>query len=417
MNSRTEPADSVVIVGAGHAGATLAATLRQSGFAGPVTVVGDEVHVPYHRPPLSKKFSDESMEQELRPREFYDDNDIELLLGITVETIDPRAKIVTFAGGGSRQYGTVVIATGAAPMTIPVPGGDADGAFTLRTLDDARNLGAALGKARALAIIGGGYVGMEVAAVARSKGIAVTVIEREERILARVASEEFSRRLTAYHRSRGTQVLAGSAVVGVETSNNAVTAVTLGDGTVVDCDVVLVGIGAVPNVDLGRQCGVACDGGILVDRAGHTNVPGVMAIGDVTVRPHDALDGVRRLESIPSAVEQAKHAAAAIVGSAAGNHEIPWFWSDQFDLKLKMAGLLEAGGRTIVREGSGPDSFALFHLRSDATVCAVETANSPQAFMAGKKLISDRVPVDPVLLADNEVSLREVAAERSPAAS
>ncbi|WMN01713.1 NAD(P)/FAD-dependent oxidoreductase [Rhodococcus erythropolis] len=409
MDTHTEPADSVVIVGAGHAGATLAATLRQMKFTGSITVIGDETHVPYHRPPLSKKFSDDSMEQELRPREFYSDNSIELILGATVASIDSRKKLVHFDDGRFREYGTVVIATGATPRTIPVPEGDAMGAFTLRTLDDARGLGTALEKANALVVIGGGYVGMEVAAVARAKGVAVTIVERENRILARVASEEFSRRLTAHHTSQGTRILTSCDVAAFKTARNTVMAVVLGDGTVVDCDLVLVGIGATPNIDLARGCGAECDGGILVDRVGRTTVPGVMAIGDVTVRPHDRIDGLRRLESIPSAVEQAKHAASAIVGQDAGIHEIPWFWSDQFDLKLKMAGILEEGAHTVVRPGTSTDSYGLFHLRPDGTVCAVETANNPQAFMAGKKMISDRVIIDPILLGDNEISLRAVA--------
>ena len=409
MDSHTEPTDSVVIVGAGHAGATLAATLRQMKFTGSITVIGDEPHVPYHRPPLSKKFADDSMEQELRPREFYPDNSIELILGAKVVSIDPHKKLVHFDDGQSRGYGTVVIATGATPRTIPVAGGDAKGAFTLRTLDDARGLGTALGQANALVVIGGGYVGMEVAAVARANGVAVTVVERENRILARVASTEFSHRLTERHSSHGTRILTSCDVAAFKTASNAVTAVVLGDGTVVDCDLVLVGIGATPNIGLARGCGAECDGGILVARVGRTTVPGVMAIGDVTVRPHDRIDGLRRLESIPSAVEQAKHAASAIVGHDGGTHEIPWFWSDQFDLKLKMAGLLEDDVQTVVRQGVAADSYGLFHLRTDGTVCAVETANSPQAFMAGKKMISDRVSIDPIRLADNEVSLREVA--------
>lgn len=356
------------------------------------------------------------MEQWLKPLEFYSDNNIDLLLGVRIDRIDPQAKRVYLGNGEHRGYGTVVIATGATPRMIPVPGADADGALTLRTLTDARRLGTALGQANALAVIGGGYVGMEVAAVARSRGIDVTVIEREERMLARVASAELSRRLTEYHISQGTRVVTGGDVVGFETANGAVSAVALRNGTAITCDYVLTGIGATPNVELARQCGVACDGGILVDRVGRTNVPGIMAIGDVTRRPHDDLDGLRRLESIPSAVEQAKHAASWIVGEDIGTHETPWFWSDQFDLKLKMAGLLEDGAHTITRSGAGSEAFALFHLRPDRTLCAVETANSPKEFMAGKKMIADRLPIDPTLLADDSVPLRDVmtAAKAGP---
>jgi 3-phenylpropionate/trans-cinnamate dioxygenase ferredoxin reductase subunit len=410
MTSTAGPTESIVIVGAGHAGATLAGLLRQQNYTGQIMLVGDELHPPYHRPPLSKKFTDDSMVQWLKPDQFYADNNIELLLGVRVVSVDPDARRVKLDNGEQRDYATVVIATGATPRMIPVPGADASGVLTLRTIPDARLLGDALDRTTALAVIGGGYVGMEVAAVARSRGIDVTVIEREERILARVASAELSRRLTDYHTSRGTRVVTSFDVAGFTTAEGAITAVLAGDGSAIACDHALIGIGAVPNVELAQQCGVACDGGILVDRVGHTNVPGIMAIGDVTRRPHDALDGLHRLESIPSAVEQAKHAAAAIVHAHGGAHETPWFWSDQFDLKLKIAGLLEEGISTISRSGVTSDSFALFHLRPDRTVCAVETANSPKEFMAGKKLITDRLSVDPALLADESVSLRDVMA-------
>jgi 3-phenylpropionate/trans-cinnamate dioxygenase ferredoxin reductase subunit len=413
MNSNAGHKDAVVIIGAGHAGATLAGLLRQQNFDGPITLVGDELHPPYHRPPLSKKFTDDSMVQWLKPMQFYADNGIELLLGVRAVGIDPDLRRVHFDNGGYRVYRTAVIATGATPRMIPVPGADASGVLTLRTIPDARVLGTALERTKALAVIGGGYVGMEVAAVARSKGIDVTVVEREDRILARVASAELSRRLTEYHVSRGTRVVTNYDIAGFRTADGAITSVVAADGSVIACDHALIGIGAVPNVELAQECGVKCDGGILVDRVGHTNMPDIMAIGDVTRRPHDALDGLYRLESIPSAVEQAKHAAAAILSAHGGEHETPWFWSDQFDLKLKIAGLREDEISTIARPGTSPDSFALFHQRPDWTVCAVETANSPKDFMAGKKLISERIAVDPAVLADDSVPLRDVLAAQS----
>ena len=401
--------EKVVIVGAGHAGGTMAGILRQQGFTGAITLIGDEPDAPYHRPPLSKKFTDPSMVQWLKPAEFYVENNIDLVLGHRVTGVDPTGRTVELDDGRIIDYSALVLATGASPRRLPVPGADLPKVLTLRTLTDARRLGAGLRDARSVAIVGGGYIGMEVAAVARSKGIAATIIEREDRILARVASSRLSAFLCDYHTARGTTILTGRDVTAFEESGPTISIVSSTAHTL-SADVVVVGVGAVPNQELAQQCGARCSPlGIVVDRVGNTDVPGVLAIGDVTHRPHDRLDGLHRMESIPSAVEQAKAAAATILRSAAGTHETPWFWSDQFDLKLKIAGILEAGTTTIERASSAqPESFALFHLRPDDTVCAVETCNSPGDFMAGKKLIADRLPVDARLLSDPDRTMREV---------
>ncbi|HEY5856533.1 MAG TPA: FAD-dependent oxidoreductase [Aldersonia sp.] len=399
----SEVTDPVVIVGAGHGGTTLAALLRQGGFTAPVVVVGEETHLPYHRPPLSKKFSGPEAEQALRPEDFYAANAIDLRRGISVTAIDRSAMRVSLSDGSHLPYRALVLATGSTPRPLPVPG--ASGVLTLRTLDDARALGASLGRGGHLAIVGGGYVGMEVAAVARSHGIGVTIVERERRILARVASAELSRRLSGYHIDRGTEVLVSSDVAGIRMRDGRACGVELADGRVLDCDTVLVGIGAAPNDALARDCGLACGQGVLVDGRGRTSDHNVYAIGDVAIRPVDG--GFVRLESIPNATEQARQVAAALLGAPAPEPEVPWFWSDQFDLKLKIAGLLSPADRIVVREGSKPGSFALFHLSAEGSVRAVETANAGAEFMASKKFIAQGTPVRADVLGDPSVSLRE----------
>ncbi|GGL17194.1 NAD(P)/FAD-dependent oxidoreductase [Nocardia jinanensis] len=403
--------DSIVIVGTGHGGAALAALLRQSGYTGSVVMVGAERHHPYHRPPLSKKFAGPEVYRMLRPAEFYPDNDIDLRRGVQVTAVDRVAGRIQLSDESTLSYRALVLATGSTPRALPVPGADAAGVQALRTLDDAMELGRALERGDRLAIIGGGYVGMEVAAVARSAGIAVTVIERERRVLARVASAELSRRLSDSHRERGTEIRTGADVAAVRTEAGRARGVELADGTVVAADTVLVGIGAVPSDELAHHAGLACDSGVLVDEWGRTTDPAIFAIGDVARRPIPGMNGLVRLESIPNVTEQARQITAALLGSDHPGHEVPWFWSDQFDLKLKIAGLVTPGCRVVAREGREPGSFALFHLSGSDTVVAVETANAPGDFVAGKKFVAEHRKVDPAALADSEVSLRDVAAD------
>ncbi|MBD0860328.1 FAD-dependent oxidoreductase [Gordonia sp. zg691] len=411
MNNADDP---VVIVGAGHGGAALAALLRQSGYTGGLVLIGAEHHLPYHRPPLSKKFGGPELYQQLRPEEFYADNDIDLKCAVTVTGIDRPAGRVHLSDGTTCAYRALVLATGSAPRSLPVPGADSPGVLTLRTLDDARGLEAALTRRDRLAIIGGGYVGMEVAAVARSVDIPVTILELEERVLARVASAALSQRLSSYHRERGTSIVTGAQVCAIVHEKSRSSGVELADGTVIEADTVLVGIGAVPNDTLAHRSGIACDGGVLVDDESRTSDPSVFAIGDVARRPVRGADGLVRLESIPNVTEQARQIAAALLDLDRPEPEVPWFWSDQFDLKLKIAGLVSRGSRVLHRPGRKPGSFALFHLSTDDTVTAVETVNAAGEFVAGKNFIAERCPVDADLLVRPDVSLRDV---RVPATS
>jgi 3-phenylpropionate/trans-cinnamate dioxygenase ferredoxin reductase subunit len=400
---------STVVVGAGHAGGTLVALLRQQSHTGQITLLGAEPHPPYHRPPLSKKYFSDDYEQLLRPIDFYRGQNIDVQLSKTVTLIDRAARRVVTSDRDTFSYDHLVLATGAAARPLAVPGCTLGGILSLRTLDDAIELRKTMAAARRLVIIGGGYVGLEVAAEAVAHGhVHVTVVEREDRILARVASAEFSQLIHQQHARRGTDILTGTDVVGfVGDRHDVVRAVQLSDGRELECDAALIGVGAIPRDELARDCGIDCDGGIFVDEFARTSDPSIFAIGDVTMRPLAGHPHRVRLESIPSAVEQAKQAAAAITGAPAPKSEVAWFWSDQFDLQLKIAGLVRPTRPAIVRGDTDSGKFALFHLGADDHLAAVETSNAAALFMAGKKMIGNNSLVAAAMLADAAVDVRQ----------
>jgi 3-phenylpropionate/trans-cinnamate dioxygenase ferredoxin reductase component len=397
-----------VIVGAGHAGGTFAALLRRSGFDGGIVLIGTEEHLPYHRPPLSKSFHGEPVKW-LYEAEFYAENDITIRPGETVVSIDRAAGKVRLASGTGLGYDVLVLATGVEPRRLPLPGDELEGIHTLRTLADADMLREAVNSGEPLAIVGGGYIGLEVAAAARARGMDVTVIEREDRILSRVASKKLSELLTDHHRDRGTRILTGAGTTGFICDRGRVGGIRLDDGTTVPCSTALIGAGAIPRDGLARQTGLACEGGIVVDDVARTSDPGILAIGDVTSRPVAGRPGRRmRLESIPSAVEQAKQAVAAVMGLPAVGPEVPWFWSDQFDLKIKIAGVVHGDYETVLRGDPQSGSYSLFH-HDGGRLVAAETVNAPREFMAAKRVLSSRGFVDPSALANSSIDLRELS--------
>ncbi|WP_428060323.1 NAD(P)/FAD-dependent oxidoreductase [Brevundimonas sp.] len=399
----------VLIIGAGHAGGSVAAFLRQYGHEGPIVLAGEEDAPPYQRPPLSKAWLKGEADLDgllLRPLSFYAEQDIDFRPSTVAVSIDPEAKTVAFHDGSSETYEVLVLATGSTARKLPVPGGDHPDLLELRTLKDAERLKAVLGPGRRLAVVGGGYVGLEAAASARALGAEAVVIERAPRVLARVASEALSAFFTEQHRARGVEILTGAEVVAVARDG-----VTLADGTVVQADAVLVGVGALACDGLPRSAGLRCDDGVVVDDQARTSDPAIFAVGDMTRRPIPVHGGVHhRLESVPNALEQAKQAAAAIVGRPGPAPEVPWFWSDQYEYKLQIAGLPFRADRQVVRGDPGAGNFAVFHLAGDRIVC-VEAVNAPPEFMAGKQLIAKGTPVDVDKLADIAVSMKAVAAQ------
>ncbi|WP_426020112.1 NAD(P)/FAD-dependent oxidoreductase [Brevundimonas sp. DWR2-3-1b1] len=398
----------ILIIGAGHAGGSVAAFLRQYGHEGPIVLVGEEDAPPYQRPPLSKAWLKGEADLEallLRPLSFYEEQGIEFRPSTVAVSVDPEAKTVDFHDGSSEAYDVLVLATGSTARKLPVPGGNHPDLLELRTLKDAERLKAVLGPGKRLAVVGGGYVGLEAAASARALGAEAVVIERAPRVLARVASETLSAFFTAQHRAHGVEIVTDAEVVAV-----AHEGVTLADGSVVRADAVLVGVGALACESLARSAGLRCDDGVVVDEQARTSDPAVFAVGDMTRRPIPVHGGVHhRLESVPNALEQAKQAAAAIVGRPGPAAEVPWFWSDQYDFKLQIAGLPFDADRQVVRGDPSASGFAVFHLNGDRIVC-VEAVNAPPEFMAGKQLIGKATPVDLEKLADPAISMKAVAA-------
>jgi 3-phenylpropionate/trans-cinnamate dioxygenase ferredoxin reductase subunit len=402
----------VVILGAGHAGGAMAAFLRQAGHEGPIVLIGDEPIPPYQRPPLSKAWLKGEADADslaLKEPGWYADNGCDLRLGVRAVSLNRGDKLVTLSTGETVSYDILVFATGARARKLPIPGADLKGVLELRTAADAEALKAALGEGKRLAIIGGGYVGLEVAASARALGADAVVLERESRILARVACPQLSDFFTAYHQARGVRFELGVEIAALEGEDGQIRRVRLADGRAIDCDAALVGIGAIPNDDLARDAGLDCVNGIVVDLDARTEDPNVFAIGDVTHRPLPLYDRMFRLESVPNALEQAKVAAGVIAGKPPLTPEVPWFWSDQFDLKLQIAGLSFDADAILVRGDPASAKFAVFHLKGDQ-IQAVEAVNSPPEFMMGRQLIGNRKAVSRERLADTTVSMKEVVA-------
>jgi 3-phenylpropionate/trans-cinnamate dioxygenase ferredoxin reductase subunit len=402
----------VVILGAGHAGGTAAALLRQYGFSGAITLVGEEPIPPYQRPPLSKAWLKGEADADslaLKPLEFYAEHDIDFRASITATAINRGDRAVALSDGSSVSYDALIIATGARAIALPIPGAELDGVMFLRTAADAETLKATVGPGKRLAVVGGGYIGLEVAASGRALGAEVVVLERETRLLARVACEPLSTFFKAQHEAHGVTFELGASAAAFEgNAAGHVTGVKLADGRVIACDAVVVGVGAAPNDEIAQDCGLETARGVVVDLEARTSDPAIFAIGDVAHRPMPIYGRMFRMESVPNALEGAKQAASAIMGRPAPVGETPWQWSDQYDLKLQIAGYAFDVDEILVRGDSASGKFAVFHLKGDL-VQSVEAINSPPEFMMGKQLIGARRPVDKARLADPAISMKEVA--------
>lgn len=413
--------ETYCIVGAGQGGCELALSLRQQGCTGAIVLFGDEGHPPYQRPPLSKAYlKGEVQETSLRLRQpaAYERASIELVLDTRVTHIDRQTKTIVLANGIERAYGKLGLATGGRPRRLATPDGEraerAGNFHYLRTIDDVRSIRTHFAPGRRLVIIGGGYVGLEVAASALACNLSVTVLETLPRVLARVTAPEVSSFYERVHREAGVDLRTATEVRGFEFSpgDGAITAVCCSDGSSIATDLVIVGIGLVPNTELAQAAGLAVDNGIVVDEYARTSDPDIVAAGDCANYP-DAISGRRvRLESVPNAIEQARSAAASLVGVQRPHAAVPWFWSDQYDLKLQIAGLSGGYDQVVLRGSTGGRSFAAFYLQEQRLI-ACDAVNRPQEFMMAKRLLPCRRRIDAALLADESVPLKSI---ESPAA-
>lgn len=401
----------VVIIGTGQAGFQTAASLRQAGFEGEVTLVGEESEPPYQRPPLSKAFlkgEGDPNEVHLRPETFFASKDIGLLSGDRVEHLDREARRVELASGRTLDYDDLVLATGSRPRALPVPGSDLDGVLMLRTLADAQALRERLTEGARLVVVGGGFIGLELAASARERGAEVTVIEALERTMARAVTPATSAHFAALHAEHGATILHGATVAQI-VGDGAVSGVELGDRTRMDADLVVVGVGIVPNVELAAEAGLAVHDGIVVDETLRTSDPAVWAIGDCARYPSPYAHRPVRLESVQNATDHGRAVAAAIMGEPAPYEALPWFWSDQHSRKLQIAGLLEGHDSTVLRGDPAGDAFSVFCFDGDRLIC-VESVNRMPDHMAARKLIAAGRTIDPDAAADEAFDLKAYAA-------
>jgi 3-phenylpropionate/trans-cinnamate dioxygenase ferredoxin reductase component len=403
---------NVAIVGAGHAGAGAAVLLRQEGYAGRITLIGDEPSQPYQRPPLSKAYlkGEAAFERiQLKPESFWSTQNIDLRTGVKVRSID-RLNQTLVVGAEQLKYDRLVLATGVSPRPLPHMSPGVGNVVRLHSVADSDRLRESIVPGHRILILGAGYIGLEVAASARMLGAHVTVVEREPRVLSRSASHSLSNLLADVHQAHGVDLRCGVSIEKFSlASANRVDAVTLSDGSIVECDTVLVGIGSLPNDSLAREAGIEClPVGIPVDAAGRTSVPGIFAVGDVTCRQVVGFgEQMRRLESIQSANEQARQMVRALVGKPLADPEVPWFWSDEFDLKIQIAGLAEPGSQIVVRGDPELRKVAFFHVQ-EQRVRAVESVNAPPEFMFGKQLIKSGRRLDLEALANPDIPMKEL---------
>lgn len=393
-----------LIVGASQAGVQLAVSLREAGDTAPIALVGAEPHQPYQRPPLSKGYltgATDAPRLALRTPAFYAERDIELVTGERVTGLTSG-----HAGtdrGRTLDFDRLALTVGGRVRRLAVPGGDIEGVHHLRDRSDADRLRAALTAARHVVVVGGGFVGLEAAAVARAQGASVTVVEASDRLMGRAVAPVVSEFYRRAHEHRGARVLVGTAVTAVLAEDRRARSVHLTDGTELPADLVLVGIGVVPRTELAEQLGLACPGGIPVDRDARTALPDVVAAGDCTLQPHPTADdaGPLRVESVQNAVHQAKVAAAALAGTARPAPEVPWFWSDQADLKLQIAGLAAGADEIVVRGDPGSERFAALHYRQ-GRLQAIDAVNSPADFLVVRRALSTGtdLPADSARRAD-----------------
>ncbi|MBQ0719713.1 MAG: FAD-dependent oxidoreductase [Gammaproteobacteria bacterium] len=410
--------ETAVIVGGGQAGAQAAVSLRQGGFTGRVVLIGDEPVLPYQRPPLSKTYLAGELAKErlfIKPAAFYDKINVERILGKTVSAIDSRQQVISLSSGQCLSYQHLILATGGRVRQLDCPGAGHPRVHYLRTLADVEAMQSEFTAGARMVVIGGGYVGLETAAVAVKHGLNVTLLVARPTPLGRVTSPEVGKFFEDVHRQAGVTLCCNTGVSAIEddAGDGQVAAVVTDSGYRVLADVVVVGIGLLPNVELAESAGVACDDGITVDEYGRTSVGNIYAAGDCANHPNPIYGRRLRLESVQNAVDQGKTVAATICGKDKPYAQVPWFWSDQYDLKLQTAGINSGYDQALVRGDIASRSFAVFYLR-EGRLLAVDAINRPAEFVAARNILSKGLSVSAERLQDESIPAKALADQTDP---
>ena len=405
-------AENILVIGGGQAAAQAIASLRQWGYEGGLRLIADEEALPYQRPPLSKAYLKGEMDEErlyFKPADWYEAQNVEVTLGTRATAIDRSARMVALSDNTSAPYDALILATGSRPRPLPLAGAALKGVHELRDLRDVDGLKSQVMTGKNMVIVGAGYIGLEAAAVARQLGANVTVLEMAPRVLARVTSPVMSDFYTQIHEKHGVNIMTGARLETLDGEDGRIKSATLADDTSLPADIVLIGIGILPNQELAAEAGIACKNGILLDEDARTNDPRIFAAGDCTVRPLVHYGRTGRLESVHNAIEQGKLAAAAITGRDRPKLDVPWFWSDQYDVKLQIAGLSQYYDNLAVRGDPETGHFAVFYFRAGKLI-AVDAVNAAPEFIVAKKMIISGQTLAPEQLQDTSVSMKELAA-------
>jgi 3-phenylpropionate/trans-cinnamate dioxygenase ferredoxin reductase subunit len=402
--------NGVVIIGAGHAGVQAAASLREEGFDGPVTLIGDENELPYHKPPLSKAFmkDPDAKPQMLRAEAFYANGRIELMLGSSVERIDLSGRRLDFSGGRHMAFDRVILATGSRPRTLALPGSDLAGVLSLRSVADARAIREASVGCEDVVILGGGFIGLEVAVTLALGGCRVTVVEAQDRLLARATAPVIAAHVRSRLEASGVRLLTDTTIERLQGQNGHVTAAVTSSGERLPAGLALIGVGVVPNSELAEAAGIAVANGIRVDPQMRSSQPEILAIGDNANYRHWLSGDDVRLESVQNATDQARLAARTITGHEDAYRSVPWFWSDIGDMKLQMVGLATGGDRSVVVGEAADNRFSVFHYLGDRLIC-IESVNRPADHMLGRKMLAAGFSPNPATLASDDLKAQFAA--------
>lgn len=402
--------ERVIIAGAGHAAGQVVASLKQHKFAGQIVLVGDEPHLPYQRPPLSKKFLSGELPAErlyVKPESFYDDPDIDVLLETTITAIDRTAKQLKTDSGEVIAYDKLILALGSRVRRLPIDGAELEGVHYLRSIADVDGIRAELQDKKNAVIVGAGYIGLEVAAVIRQAGLDVTVVEMTERVMSRVVSPEISDFYQIEHTNHGVKLRLSTGISAFR-GDRHVAAVETADGDLIAADFVVVGVGILPNVELAIDAGLEVENGIVVNDQCQSSDPDIYAVGDCTSHPNSIYGRRLRLESVHNALEQAKTAVSNICGVESHYSQVPWFWSDQYDLKLQIAGLSTGYDDIVIRGNPADRSFACLYMK-DGKLIATDAVNSPREFVQSKALIAAQSTIERSKLENKDVQLKDLS--------